>query len=215
MKEINPDEERSVYFQSIARHFLARRGAPFFLSAKDLNLIAAWEEARIPLPVVIEGIEKAFENFRRRPQKKEKVLSLLFCQAQVLKAFELDRDRRVGQRRRFEPRDDKRRRARAETEKFLARLPRDISFLKDVFLEALEKMAETEMSEEHLERLDECVERLLVTHADVGDQKTVGGEIQVEYRNLGRQERERIFEIRLVKHLRDKYKIPYLSFFYY
>ena len=38
------------YFQEIARHFLARRGAPFFLSAKDLALVEAWERPESPSP---------------------------------------------------------------------------------------------------------------------------------------------------------------------
>ena len=38
------------------------RGAPLILSAAEVDLIAAWEKAGLPLDVVLEGIERTFER---------------------------------------------------------------------------------------------------------------------------------------------------------
>lgn len=59
-------EAGSKYFQSIALHFFKHRGAPFFLSSKELDYIAGWEKMGIPLHVVLEGIERSFESYRRK-----------------------------------------------------------------------------------------------------------------------------------------------------
>ena len=87
---------RNRYFQEIAHEFLKSRGAPFFLSSKDLDLIAAWEKMGIPLRVALEGVDRAFENYRAKTAARPKILSLAFCKNQVLKAFEQYKERKVG-----------------------------------------------------------------------------------------------------------------------
>ena len=88
--------ERDRYFQEISRAFLARRGVPFFLSPKDLELIASWEEAGVPLAVVLEGIDRAFAPLPEGKRPRGKVLTMAYCQNQVRKLHDLRRDRRVG-----------------------------------------------------------------------------------------------------------------------
>jgi hypothetical protein len=213
---MNPqDQEKSLYFQKIARHFLAWRGAPFFLSAKDLDLISAWEEAGLPLPVVLEGIDKAFENHRLRRAKADKILSLSFCSGQVSKAFEQFRDRKVGIGRKVASREDKRRRLRTEIERFLARLPADVLFLEDLFHEARQKIAGSDFDEIEMEDLDEKVEELLLTRADQDDRDKVKKEILAERRLVAGDELARVLDITVVRRLRERFKIPHLSLFYY
>lgn len=213
---MNPDDqEQSLYYRTIARNFLARRGAPFFLSAKDLDLISTWEAEGVSLEVVLEGIEKTFENFRLRQRRADKVLALSFCSAQVLKAFDQHRDRNVGRRRKAVSRQDKRDRARAEIERFLTRIPAEILFLREVYDEARQKIVEINDPDERLEELEEKVERLLLAHAGDEDRERLKKEIRPEGRPPVKGEWERILDIRLVKHFRGKYKIPYLSLFYY
>lgn len=212
---ISEDQEQSLYFQKIARDFLARRGAPFFLSAKDLDLISSWEEAGIPLPVVLEGIEKAFDSYRLRQRKADKVLSLSFCSVQVSKAFQQHRERRVGGSRKDVPRREKRGRLQAETERFLAHLPTEVQFLKEIYQEARQKIAGTEAIDEAMEDLDGRVERLLLASAAEEDRERVKKEIRADGRRLAKEELTRVMSIQLVRHLRNKYKIPYLSPFYY
>ena len=213
---MNPDDqEQSLYFQKIARHFLAWRGAPLFLSAKDLALISAWEEAGCPLPVVLEGIDKAFENRRLRQPKADKILSLSFCDRQVSKAFEQYRDRKIGSGRTMTSERDKRRRLQAEIKEFLAHLPAGALFLEDIFHEALEKLAGPDFADEDLEDLDEKVDGRLLVRAGQDDMDMVKKDILAEGRRLTESELARVRDIKLVRRLREKFKIPHLSLFYY
>ncbi len=209
------DREESHYFRKIARHFLARRGAPFFLSAKDLDLVSSWEKAGLPLPVVLEGIDQAFEGHRLRPGKADKILSLSFCRGQVLKAFERYRDRNVGGKRKFVSREDKRRLVRTEIESFLGQPASQVLFLKNIFLEAHQKLAGPDFNDESMESLDEKVDAELLARAEEGDKDEVKKEILAAGGRLAKDELARIMDIKIVKNLRERFKIPYLSLFYY
>ena len=58
--------DQSEYYRRIAKEFLQRRGAPFFLSPRDMAVIAGWEARRVPLAAVLEGIDRAFERSKSR-----------------------------------------------------------------------------------------------------------------------------------------------------
>ncbi|MGA2586782.1 MAG: hypothetical protein ABSF88_07145 [Candidatus Aminicenantales bacterium] len=204
------------YFQEIARRFLAGRGAPFFLSAKDLDLVASWARAGIPLQVVLEGIERAFENHRTWASKRDKVLSLGFCRAQVERAFDRFRERNVGGVRANAARPDKRVLIRSEIEKFLERIPPELGPLKDIYLEALKKMAGgPAAADDDLEPLDRETERLLLKIAGPADRSAVETEILAEHKRLSRDALAEAVRVKVLKRLRDAYKIPYLSPYYY
>jgi len=209
------DKKKSQYFQAIARKFLSHRGAPFFLSSKDLVLLDTWEKMGIPLAAVLEGIEKAFENLRQRPARKAKILSLSFCNLHVLRAFEQHRERRVGRRKKEESRDTKRRRIKAEVEKFLEHLPEDIVYLKETFIRAQKILSQREVEEKELERMEEEIENSLFWHSLEEEKEVIKKGILAEYKFRGREEFLRASKTRLIKFLRDKYRIPYISFYYY
>jgi len=86
---------QSGYYQTIAREFLRRRGAPLLLSPRDQAVIAAWEEKRVPLDVVLEGIGRTFDGLRIKGRGSRGV-SLLFCERQVEAALAQHRDRSAG-----------------------------------------------------------------------------------------------------------------------
>ncbi|NIO49019.1 MAG: hypothetical protein GTN73_06245 [Candidatus Aminicenantes bacterium] len=208
-------ESGSKYFQSIALHFFKHRGAPFFLSSKELDYIAGWEKMGIPLHVVLEGIERSFEIYRRKPGKKAKIHSLAFCDLQVLKAFEQDRERKVGHKQRIVERHEKRYRAKAEVERFLARIPHQISYLKEAYSQAQKLLSQSHFDEEKLERLERKIEQLLWKNSLDEEKEGVKSGVLKDYEFKQEEEFERIFKIKLIKVLRDKYKIPYISLFYY
>lgn len=213
--KFNMDEERSYYYQQIARHFFALRGAPFFLSAADLLLISHWEEMRIPLTCVLEGIEEAFARHRQKVSPRRKVYSLAFCQPQVLKVFAQFREKKVGVSRHGKPRKDKAAKISLEINKFLSSLPREMAFLKAFFEEAQNVLSQENDQEEKLEALEAEVERTLLAQCPDEDKEKVEGEVREEFKTQGREELECLFEIKLIKHLRQKYRIPYISFLYY
>ena len=208
-------EAASKYFQSIALHFFKHRGAPFFLSSKELDYIAGWEEIGIPLHVVLEGIETSFEIYRRKPGRKAKIQSLVFCDLQVLKAFEQDRERKVGHKKRIVERRAKRDRAKVEVEKFLGKIHPQISYLKEAYSLAQKVLSQRHFDEEELERIEDKIEELLWKNSMDEEKKRVKRGIGKDYEFKEKEEFERIFKIKLVKVLRDKYKIPYISLFYY
>jgi len=208
-------ETRSKYYQSIALHFFRRRGAPFFLSSKELDYIARWEEMEIPLHVVLEGIERSIEIYKRKPGRKAKIQSLAFCDLQVLKAFEQDRERKVGHKKRIVERHEKRDRAKAEVERFLEKIPQQTSYLQEAYSLAQKVLSQSHFDEEKLERIEGKIEELLWKNSLDEEKERVKRRIAKDYKSKEEEEFERIFKIKLVKVLRDKYKIPYISLFYY
>jgi hypothetical protein len=208
-------EAASKYFQSIALHFFKHRGAPFFLSSKELDYIARWEETGIPLHVVLEGIERSFEIYKRKTGTKAKIQSLAFCDLQVIKAFEQDRERKVGHKKRIVERQAKRDRAKVEVERFVGKIPQQISYLKEAYALAQKVLSQRHFDEEELERIEDTIEELLWKNSRDEEKKRVKRGIEKDYKFKEKEEFERIFKIKLVKVLRDKYKIPYISLFYY
>ena len=206
--------QRSFYYQEIARNFFSLRGAPFVLSSRDLVLISDWEEMRIPLSVVVEGMNRAFENFKKR-QDKRKPHSLSFCQREVLRAFEQAKERKVGRQRKEVTREMKRRAVRGEVERFLQSLAPETGFLRDIYGDALRILSRRIVSEDELEKLEERVERIILASAGEAEKEEVRREVGAEFRGRREEELERLFAVRLVKTWREKHRIPRLSFYYY
>jgi hypothetical protein len=73
------------YFTEIEEHFQRARGTGLFLlSPLDWALIESWKNAGVPLEAVLRGIDAAFEKWRSRKSKTQKVNSLAFCAQAVL-----------------------------------------------------------------------------------------------------------------------------------
>jgi hypothetical protein len=77
------------YFQAIEEAFNRRRGAPLLLSPRDWALIDSWQRARIPLRIVLQGIENCFDAFERRAPGARRINSLGYCRQEVLSLFEI------------------------------------------------------------------------------------------------------------------------------
>jgi len=213
-------DERSRYFQEIARAFFARRGAPFFLSPKDLYLIEDWEKSGIPPAVALEGIERSFEKKGYQAGGRGKVLSLAYCDPAVRRAFGQHRDRKVGGRR--TPAAPKAAAARAKAgaavEEFLARASHEALFLEETFREArraLREAGEGGPAGDELERLDGRVDAILLEQAGTSDREKAAREVRSRHPGLPVRERAAAAERLLLKRLREKFRIPYLSLYYY
>ena len=73
------------YFTEIEEHFQRARGTSLFLlSPLDWALIESWKNGGVPLEAVLRGIDVAFEKWRGRKVKTQKVNSLAFCAQAVL-----------------------------------------------------------------------------------------------------------------------------------
>jgi hypothetical protein len=208
-------KNKSFYFQEIARAFFGLRGAPFVLSSRDMVTISSWEERGIPLRIVLEGIERAFEKYRKRSVGRGKISSLSFCETEILRAHAEFRDRGVGRAEKGESREDKRRKIRAEVERFLKSLPPEVDFLGEVYREALVVLSRKGASEDILERLDARAEELISEQADAADRAEVEKRIRADFPGRQAMELRGISQIELVKRWRERHRVPYLSYFYY
>lgn len=81
------------YFQEIEFHFITRRGTPFTLNGKDGQMIKEWHDAGIPLPIVIEAMDKVFDRF---DAKDRKVNGLSFCKHAVKELWNERKELQVG-----------------------------------------------------------------------------------------------------------------------
>jgi hypothetical protein len=76
------------YFTEIEECFQRARGSTTLLSTLDWALIESWKEADIPLEAVLNGIERTFEKYHKRPQRFRKVNSLAYCSQEIMRAAE-------------------------------------------------------------------------------------------------------------------------------
>jgi hypothetical protein len=209
------EEERGYYYRAIARHLILRRGAPFLLSPREIDLIARWEAASIPLPVVLEGIDRSFE----RMKKKKRFLasfSLLLCDGEVQRAYAQHRERLVGGSRRIQVKEKHNEILKA-VEKFLAELPASLTSLKPIFLQALEaiRLEDKGAREKQLEDLEEALEEKLVEAASEEERQEVRAWIDREFPGVTGPEKEEIFKTALIKFMGEKYRVPHLLTCYY
>lgn len=199
------------YYRAISRAFFARRGAPFFLSASDLALVAEWEGRGIPLAVVLEGVERAFDGGEPGRRPAGKVLSLAFCGPQVERAFARHRDRRTGAAARVAPRAEKRARAASEVARFLGRLPPGLEALGPIFESAAAALAAEPPDEEALEGLDERADEALVRFAAGEDRAAAEREAAASRA----RDRDALAATLLAKAMRARHRVPYVSLYYY
>ena len=76
------------YFTEIEECFQRSRQTKTLLSPLDWALIESWKDAGYPLEAVLAGIERAFEKYRARPRKYQRVNSLAYCAQEVSRAVE-------------------------------------------------------------------------------------------------------------------------------
>lgn len=68
------------YFTEVEEHFRSARGTGlFFLSTLDWALLESWKNAGIPLEAVLRGIDAAFEKWRSKKSRTQRVNSVAYC----------------------------------------------------------------------------------------------------------------------------------------
>ncbi len=207
-------EEAGRYFQTVARFFLEQRGVPFFLSSQEVEIIAGWEKNGIPLQTVLQGIKDGFERRKRGLGRKHRALSLAFCQPFVAKAFEAYKERRVGTQRKPALKRDKRKNLQRAISLFLESCPEEILEIKQVY-SRLQRISSKGFDEPMLEALEQEVEALLLQKASMEEKKRIRKDVLDEFGGSERKEIDRIVDLKIAKNAREKYKIPYLSLYYY
>jgi len=207
-------KETGLYFQTIARFFFEQRGSPFFLSSKELDVITDWKEKGVPVGVVLEGIRDCFTFSRAKPGRKNKIQSLVFCRSFVSRAFESYKERKVGSGLGTVTDGERKIQLEKAVERFLNTCPEEVRELRDMF-SGVKKMLSQGIDEGSLEQIEEKVERLLIRIAPDSEKTEIRNEVKEEYTDKKEQEHARIFELKIIKHMRDRYKIPHISLYYY
>ena len=91
----DPGLDEAGYATRIEDAFIAERGTPFLVSAKDWILIRGWREAGVPADTVVRAVREAFERRRARGQAG-KISSLAYCADAVAERWEMERRGLVG-----------------------------------------------------------------------------------------------------------------------
>jgi hypothetical protein len=224
------------YFTEIEEHFRRCRGAPNLLSTLDWALIESWKEAGIPLEAVIEGIERSFEKFEKRPRRFRKVNSLAYCSQEVLRAAEAKAE--PGERRKesggeagapFAAEEirgflDRNTKALAEAAQLAGKndqtvLAKDLATAGGALREiAARKIDELEALERYLTALEEKLTAALTCACSVDLLAELRGEVDqalVPYRRkISGPQIESLERQFLKKRLFQHFRVPRLSLFY-
>lgn len=208
------DEETSLYLRAVSRFFIAHRGAPFFLSAEEIDIIKEWKSRGIPLHTVREGIETCFAARKKVPGRKGKIKSLAFCRPVVLQSYRAYKERKVGSSKETIRKEDKRKKLKKAIENFLAACPDGFPGIRQVFSRALNLISQ-DSEEEFLEDLENEVEALALGMASETEQEEIRITVMAEFGDRSLQEQERIQRLMLIKHVREKYAIPHIPLYYY
>jgi hypothetical protein len=210
-------DRRSGYYQTIEKFFIDLRGAPFFLSSRELDIISKWEEQGIPLRIVLEGIKGSFEQRGNRGGKRRRPYNLDYCHSFVMRAFHLHQDRRVGRKKSnvLQGEKEKKTKILLEVERFLADIPEELQPLKPIYARLHTKLSDGEVTEEELEKAEEIIERLIKENLPAAQADAITAEIRSEFGRISGAKFDQIFRVKALKAEREKYKIPHVSPFYY
>ena len=88
--------EEAEYFQRIEEHFGQRSGGPLILSPKDWQLVQRWRDQGIPLPVVLRGINQAFDRFAASGPRPDRLNTLSYCAQHIETTWEEHRQTHAG-----------------------------------------------------------------------------------------------------------------------
>jgi len=208
-------DDKSRYYQDISAAFLRLRGAPFILSARELHVLAGWEKQGIPPSVVGEGMENAFHSLQKKAAPGRRAVSLLYCDPYVQRVFGQVRERRAGSRRPVGGRESKRGAMLRTVRDFLSALPAEWSFLRKAYEQALRLIEAGTDNEDDLERLEAEIEEALAAHCPA--QEWDGARSALGPGGAAGQDETRNALVRrlALKNLREKHKIPHVSYPYY
>lgn len=76
------------YLREVARHFTAKREASLFLSPRDIEVIRGWHALGVPVEVVRNGLDEAFEALQRSKKlKRGPSIGIVSCEPYVMKLW--------------------------------------------------------------------------------------------------------------------------------
>lgn len=201
-----------------------------FLSPIDWAMIETWQAQGIPLHIVLRGIENVFDGFDKKTGRKRQINSLLYCREEIENLHAEWQESHVGKREEHEDESSDNTLSEDSIKAHLHSIIKEIVTAK----ESAEKgLAET--IERVLARLDELkdtykdaetLEASLVSAEELLNESLLqskkAGEfiLQIEsqlegYRSkMDKDAYQQMFDLMLLKKLRENAGIPRLSLFY-
>jgi hypothetical protein len=132
----------------------------------------------------------------------------------VLRGYEAYKERKVGGKRKSFRKEDKQKKLKEAVEEFLAICPDSLPDIREVFSRVMSLISQGS-DEELFEDLENEVEALVSGMASGAERELIRKEMMAEFGDRKAQERERILDLKLIKHVREKYAIPHISLYYY
>lgn len=213
---MDDDNAQSGYYREIARAFLERRGGALILSPKDQAAIAVWEEKRVPLSVVLEGIGRTFDRLKARG-RATRTTSLVFCDREVEAAFAQHRDRAAGRRRSPETtaRTDKTDKARREIAKAVEALGAADPEMTRLLRSALEVLSAAWPDAAGLEPIEAEIEQALWAGSTTSERAEAAAEAAKTARGKYPAGLDDAVRRRIIMAARLRRRVPHVSLHYY
>ena len=83
------------FYTEIEEYFWQKRGQSLLVSTLDWAIIESWQRDGVPLPVVLKGIDRAFEKYDAK-RRGRPIKSLAYCVDAVADTMEEDREAAAG-----------------------------------------------------------------------------------------------------------------------
>ncbi len=206
---------RQDYYQKIARAFLKHQPSIFFIPPRDLELISEWEKLRLPLEVIIEGIERTFAR-RLTGRRKKHIYSLSQCEKEILRAYAQHQERLVGQQAPQASRPaEKAEKILGEIQSALKALPEELPAVRAILEEAIGALQADPPEEARLETLDEELDRTLWELTPEEEKRKALEAARLDYPGRPDSQLEEIQRTRIARDRRQHLRLPRLALFYY
>ncbi|MBA2621171.1 MAG: hypothetical protein H0U87_08220 [Acidobacteria bacterium] len=231
------------YFSEIEEAFIRRRGRNLLLSPLDWALIETWQERKVPLHVVLSGIEQVFDKIEQQSvasnAQKRAVKSLMYCREEIEAQHAAWLERQVGKNGEAAAVDKKAKESVEENSLFSAetiakhlravfvsvekaRKNAASDGLRETLATAANELARlekdfpsTENLEQILENLDSSIDERLLSENTNSELKTEIRKQLAGYKNkMATDIYSRTFDLMLLKRLREQSGIPRISLFY-
>lgn len=233
MTKTGKDNEQE-FFQKIERKFNQLRGGPLLISPKDWALMVEWRNEGIPAVVIIEALEKGFEDASFRGASRKSINSLHYFKRIVEEHWHSFQKRMIGKPEKELPdhsisklkeyledlsRFLEERSQSLSSKTFLSKLlkkaSQKIRFLKEKSIAAQDSM---ELLEEELSAIDEEIGTRLLEEANKETIDALLQNAESELSSMGHHMKEEHYhDIKkryILKKLREKYGIPRISLYF-
>ena len=207
------------YFTEIEEHFQRARGTGLFLlSPLDWALIESWNNAGVPLEAVMRGIDEAFDKWRSRKVKTQKVNSLAFCAQAVLSEAQIMAGAAQPRREPAAPFPLQDLRAYLETNAAAVPFPEIAESLRAMAAEVEMHYKNLEALEQHLTVLEEKM--IAIARASQTDEQLLAARQELDrqlrpYRGKMTADQLTMLEKQyLERNLLEQSRLPRLSLFY-